>query len=97
MKVNAEDLIKMLQKMDEVEEKAGVAFSSCSSEDLQMAVEKMRELRTIVYGLLSCALQSKDEDCGGKTPLPCPGVTPIWREVPWWDLTRVTCGDSTKG
>ena len=80
MKIKNEDLVAMRKKMDEVEEKASGAFSSCDSEDLQIAVEKMRELRSMLYSLLA----TEQEE---------PAVHPITYPVivPWWEQTQITC------
>ena len=86
MKIKAEDLIAMLKKMDEVEEKAGAAFSSCDSEDLQIALEKMRELRAMLYSALA-----KEEEAA-PYPVAYPVIVPH-REVPWWE--QVTCKSAT--
>ena len=91
MEVNAEDLITMLKKLDEAEERA----ARCSFEDLRAAIEKMRELRAILYGLLSRALQTKDGG-GGNPSMPGPIGTPLLREIPLWEITCGTRGDSSK-
>ena len=85
MKVKNEDLVAMLKKMDEVEEKAGIAFSSCDSEDLQIALEKMRELRTMLYSLLATG---QEETVA--YPITYPVIVP-YREVPWWEQVTFTC------
>ena len=91
MKIKNEDLVAMLKKMDEVEEKASCAFSSRDSEDLQMAVEKMRELRAMLYSLLAA---------GQEEPAPYPVTYPVivpYRDVPWWEMPKITCSDGTAG
>ena len=87
MRIKAEDLVEMLKKMDEAEEKVGIAFSSCDSEDLQIAVEKMRELRAMLYSALA-----REEEAQA---VPYPVTYPIVAPVPWWEQTRITCKDST--
>lgn len=85
MKIRSEDLVGMLKKMDEVEEKASYAFSSCDSEDLQIAVEKMRELRSMLYSLLAT---------GQEEPAVYPAAYPVivpYREVPWWEQVTYAC------
>ena len=91
MKIKNEDLAAMLKKMDEAEEKAGVAFGSSSEEDLQMAAEKMRELRAMLYSVLAT---------GQEEPAPYPITYPVivpYREAPWWEMTRVTCASGAGG
>ena len=90
MKIKAENLIAMLKKMDEVEEKAGAAFSSSSEEDLQAALEKMRELRAMLYSALA-----KEEEAV-PYPVAYPVIVP-YKEVPWWEQVTCSCGSSSKG
>ena len=85
MNIRAEDIVKMLQKMDEVEEKAGAAFSSSSEEDLQIALERMRELRAMLYSALA-----KEEEAA-PYPVAYPVIVP-YREVPWWE-PQITYSD----
>ena len=85
MKINAEDIVAMLKKIDEIEEKAACAFSSCEQEDLQAAAEKMRELRAMLYSLLAAG-QEEQNPC----PVTYPVIVPFW-EAPWWETTRITC------
>ena len=88
MKIKVEDLVAMLKKMDEVEEKAGAAFNSSSEEDLQIALEKMSQLRAMLYSALA-----REEEA-----VPYPVVYPVvvpYREVPWWK--QVTCTSGTSG
>ena len=89
MKINAEDIVAMLKKIDEIEEKAARAFSSCEQEDLQAAVEKMRELRAMLYSLLAAGQEEQNP-----SPAPCPAIVPYivpYREAPWWETFRITC------
>ena len=83
MKIKAEDLVAMLKKMDEVEEKAGAAFGSRDSDDLQVALEKMRELRSMLYAALA-----KEEESA-----PYPVAYPVI--VPWWEQAQITCKSTT--
>ena len=91
MKIKANDIVAMLKKLDEIEEKAGRAFSSCEQDDLQSAVEKMRELRAMLYSLLAAG---QEEQNPVPSPAPCPVtypvIVPFW-EAPWWETTRITC------
>ena len=89
MKIKAEDLVAMLKKMDEVEEKAGAAFNSSSEEDLQIALEKMRELRAMLYSALA------REEEAVPYPVAYPVVVP-YRETPWWEQVTCSCGSSSK-
>ena len=88
MQIKAEALVAMLKKMDEMEEKAGAAFSSCDREDSQIAVEKMRELRAMLYSALT------REEEAVPYPVTYPVVVP-YREVPWWEQTHITCTGAT--
>ena len=96
MQIKAEDVVTMLKKMDEVEEKAGIAFSSSSEEDLQIALEKMRELRSMLYSALA-----KEEEAA-PYPVAYPAIVP-YRDVPWWEQVTCSCksasgtGDSATG
>ena len=89
MKIKAEDIVAMLKKIDELEEKAARAFSSCEQEDLQAAVEKMRELRAMLYSLL-VAGQEEQNPSPAPCPVTYPVIVPFW-EAPWWETTRITC------
>ena len=89
MQIKAESLVEMLKKMDEVEEKAGAAFSSSSEEDLQAALEKMRELRAMLYSALA-----KEEEAA-PYPVAYPVIVP-YKEVPWWEQVTCSCGSSSK-
>ena len=89
MKIKNEDLVAMLKKMDEVEEKASSAFSSCDAEDLQIAVEKMRELRAMLYSLLAAGQEEQNP-----YPITYPVILP-YREVPWWEQVTCTCKGTT--
>ena len=88
MRIKAEDVVTMLKKMDEVEEKAGAAFSSCDSEDLQIALEKMRELRSMLYS----ALAREEENI--LSPVAYPVVVPF-KERPWWEQVTCTCKNTS--
>ena len=90
MKIKAESLVEMLKKMDEVENKAGIAFSTSSEEDLQIALEKMRELRAMLYSLLATVQEEPDI-----YPITYPVIVP-YRQVPWWEQVTCTC-KSTSG
>ncbi len=61
MWVKAKKLVEILKKIDEVEDKAGIAFSSSSTEDLQIALERMREVRKIAYEILENSDWDKEE------------------------------------
>ena len=89
MQIKAEALVAMLKKMDEMEEKAGAAFSSCDREDSQIAVEKMRELRAMLYSLLAAGQEEP-----AVHPITYPVIVPYW-EVPWWEQTHITCTGAT--
>ncbi len=80
MQIKAEDLVKMLKKMDEVEEKAKIAADRRDVEDLYEAVAKMRELRSMLYS----ALAKEEEAQTIPYPVTYPVVVP-YREVPWWE------------
>ena len=89
MKIKNEDLVAMLKKMDEVEEKASGAFGSSSEEDLQAAVEKMRELRAMLYSLLATGQEET-----AAYPITYPVIVP-YRDVPWWEQVTCTCKGTT--
>ena len=89
MQIRAESLVEMLKKMDEVEEKAGAAFSSSSEEDLQAALERMRELRAMLYSVLA-----KEEEAA-PYPVAYPVIVP-YRNVPWWEQVTCSCDSSSK-
>lgn len=61
MWVKAKKLVEILKKIDEVEDKAGIAFSTSSEEDLQIALERMREVRSIAYEILENSDWDKEE------------------------------------
>ena len=83
MRIKTEDLVEMLKKMDEAEEKAAAALDSSGGEGLQAALEKMRELRAMLYSLLATGQEEP-----AVYPITYPVVVP-YREVPWWE--QVTC------
>ena len=85
MKIRNEDLVAMLKKMDEVEEKAAAAFSSSSEEDAQIAREKMHELRAMLYSMLAT-----EQEEPSVYPITYPVILPH-RDVPWWDQVTFTC------
>lgn len=85
MWIRAEDLVEILRKMDEVKDKAGAAFSACEQEDLQKAVERMRELREMIYTVLA----KEEQERAVPYPIPYPVITPL----PWWE--QITCKSST--
>ena len=89
MRIKAEDLVAMLKKMDEAEEKASCAFGSCDSEDLQIAVEKMRELRAMLYSLLATGQEEP-----AAYPITYPVIVP-YRDVPWWEQVTCVCKGTT--
>lgn len=90
MRISAGDIVALLRKIDEVEEKAGVAFTTCDQQDLQIALDKARELRPMLYA----ALASSAEE-GTPYPVPYPAIVPQGGDAPWWETTRVTCGPSS--
>ena len=86
MRIKAEDLARMLRKMDEVEEKAAQAYNSSRDEDLAMAVEKMRELRAMLYEVLE-----REEEAQAA---PYPVAYPIVAPMPWWE--QISCKSGTE-
>ena len=90
MRISANDVVALLKKVDEVEEKAGRAFSSYDQEDMQAALESARELRPMLYAMLASAAEE-----GMPYPAHCPAAP--CRDISWQDMTRVTCGAPGNG
>ena len=91
MRIGTGDIVALLRKIDEVEEKAGVAITTCDQQDLQIALDRARELRPMLYAALAAAAEE-----GTPYPVPYPAVVPQW-DITWRDSTRVTCGSSDGG
>ena len=88
MRISANDVVALLKKVDEVEEKAGIAFSSYGQEDMQAALDSARELRPMLYAMLASAAED-----GTPYPVLYPAVVPC-RDTTWGDFPRVTCSAS---
>lgn len=88
MRISASDVVALLKKVDEVEEKAGVAFTTYGQQDMQAALDSARELRPMLYAMLASAAED-----GMPYPVFCPAVVPQW-DTTWQDSTRVTCSAS---
>lgn len=90
MRISANDVVALLKKVDEVEDKAGIAFTTCDQQDLQIALEKARELRPMLYGVLAS---------GAEDGTPYPVLYPVYpyKDTSWGDFPKVTCSSGTSG
>ena len=88
MRISANDVVALLKKVDEVEEKAGRAFATYDQQDMQIALDSARELRPMLYAMLASAAEE-----GTPYPVLYPAVVPQW-DTTWGDFPRVTCSAS---